>query len=98
MDDGNFFAVDDDTVFHRGDLAFKMTVNGVIPQQVCQIFWHGIGVVDANEFDVVPVDSRTEDQAADSAEPVDAYFNTHGYLPPSNNPHWHLIIYQSIGI
>src|SRR5690606_2485637 len=65
-------------------LALEAPVHRVEAQQVGQVL--GLEqVVDGHDLDVAEVlDRRTQDVAADAAEPVDAYLDCHGARTPGD--------------
>ena len=75
----DFFAIDDQRVFCEVDAAIKAAMHAVVLQHVGQIIG-GLGVVDADDLDVVETvfECGTQSQAANAPESVDAQLDGHG--------------------
>ncbi|MPN10409.1 hypothetical protein SDC9_157704 [bioreactor metagenome] len=77
---GGFFAIDDELSILDGDVAFKLSMHGVITEHVNHVIQVDEWIVDCNDCDVGIGCGCAEDQAADTAKAIDAYFNCHIYV------------------
>ncbi len=90
-DDLDFLAVDHEDIvfgfvgsgFLGADFAFEATLDGVVFDQVSEVVG-GNDIPDRDDFDVFTdetlFDQRPEDQAANTAEPIDCYFHCHNSI------------------
>src|SRR5690606_30863894 len=77
-------AVDHQGVAVDRHVALEAAAHGVVAQHVGQVV-RLEQVVDGDDLDVTEIlDRRTQDVAADAAEPVDAYLDCHGARTPGN--------------
>ena len=69
-------AIDDKAIGFRDNFAIEFAVGGVVLEQVSQVV-RGDQVVDTDHFDVGIARRRSEDQASDTAEPIDTDLEGH---------------------
>ena len=71
----DLFAVNNDAVIGVADFTVKLAVHGVIAQHVRHVVRAHEGVVDAHKLNFAVGKASAENQTADAAETIDAYFN-----------------------
>ena len=74
---GNRLTVYDELAVFNLDLALKLSMNGIIPEQIRHVFKVDEGIVDARNCYLGVCCSSTENESSDAAKAVDADIDSH---------------------
>jgi hypothetical protein len=73
----DYLAVYDELAVYDLDFTVELAVNGVVPEKVGHIINVKEGIVDARNYNVGVLDSRTENETTDTTEAIDTNFCCH---------------------